>query len=206
MKVLGLCCSPRKDGNTEALINEALRGSKLEGAEVELYSVSGKHYELCDGCRTCAQTGVCHLKDDMQNLLEKVIEADAIIFGTPIFHYAIPAQLKLIMERMRPIRGIQKNKADNKLSNKVGGIIAVAGSLGLIQAVKDLYFFIITNYMLPGDFVALYALNKGDYEKRAHGKQAAFNLGRQMARLAAMKFAYPADLKKDEHAYGTWDQ
>ena len=206
MKVLGLCCSPRKDGNTEAFLNEALRGAMQEGADAELYTISGKHFELCDGCRTCAKTGVCHLKDDMPSLLEKVIEADAIIFGTPIYHYAMPAQMKLIMERMRPIRGITPNKTDNKLSNKVAGIIAVAGSLGLIQAVKDLYFFIITNYMLPGDFVAVYALDKTDYEKRINGKKAAFTLGRQMARLAAMKFVYPADLKKDEHAYGTWDQ
>lgn len=206
MKVLGLCCSPQKEGNTEALINEALKGARQEGAEVEFYSVSGKHFELCDGCRTCSKTGVCHLRDDMQGLLDKVTEADAIIFGTPIYHYAMPAQLKLIMERMRPIRGLTRNKTDNKLSNKVGGIIAVAGSFGLIQAVKDLYFFIITNYMLPGDFVAVYALDKTDYQKRTNGKKAAFTLGRQMARLAAMKFTYPADLMKDEHAYGTWDQ
>jgi multimeric flavodoxin WrbA len=200
---LGLCCSPRKGGNTETLLNEALKGAKLEGAEVELYCVSGKRYEFCDGCRSCGQTGVCHLKDDMQELLDKAIEADAIIFGTPVYHYGITAQMKIVMERMRPIR---KNKLDNKLSNKVGGIIAVAGSLGLIQAVKDLYFFIITNYMLPGDFVAVYALNKGECEQRTHGMEAAFNLGRQMVRLAAMKFAYPADLRKDEHAFGTWDQ
>jgi multimeric flavodoxin WrbA len=206
MKVLGLCCSPHKGGSTEMLINEALRGAQQEGAEIELYSVAGKHFELCDGCRSCAKTGVCHLKDDMQELLDKVIEADAIIFGAPIYQYMMPAHVKLIMERMRPIRGITPDKTDNKLSNKVGGIIAVAASLGLIQAVKDLYFFIISNYMLPGDFVAVYAMEKTDIDKRINGKKAAYKLGRQMARLAAMKFAYPDDLKKDEHAYGTWDQ
>ncbi|MDD5703846.1 MAG: flavodoxin family protein [Dehalococcoidales bacterium] len=206
MKVLGLCCSPHKGGSTEMLLNEALKGALQEGADIELYSVAGKHFELCDGCRSCAKTGFCHLKDDMQELLDKVIEADAIIFGAPIYQYMMPAHVKLIMERMRPIRGITPDKIDNKLSNKVGGIIAVAASLGLIQAVKDLYFFIISNYMLPGDFVAVYAMDKTDIDKRTNGKKAAFKLGRQVARLAAMKFAYPADLKKDEHAYGTWDQ
>jgi multimeric flavodoxin WrbA len=206
MKVLGLCCSPHKGGNTETLLNESLRGAKEEGAEVELYTMAGKHYELCDGCRSCAKTGVCHLKDDMQELLDKAIAADAIIFGTPVYHYAMPAQAKLLMERMRPIRGTTPNKTDNKLANKVGGIVATAGSLGMIQVVKDFYFFIITNYMLPGDFVAMYTMDKKDIEKRINGKKAAYTLGRQMARLAAMKFAYPADLKKDEHAFGTWDQ
>ena len=60
--------------------------------------------------------------------------------------------------------------------------------------------------MLPGDYVALYALDKGDYERRIEGTKATFNLGRQMARLAAMKFTYPSDLMKPAHAYGTWDQ
>lgn len=142
----------------------------------------------------------------MQELLDKMIEADAIIFGAPIYQYAMPAQMKLIIERTRPIRGVKPNKTDNKLANKVGGIITVAASLGLHQAVKDLYFFIISNYMLPGDFVAVYAMDKGDLDKRINGKKAAFTLGRQMARLAAMKFAYPDDLKKDGHAFGTWDQ
>jgi multimeric flavodoxin WrbA len=206
MKVLGLSCSPHIAGSTVAMLNEALKGAKQEGAETELYSVSGKHYELCDGCRSCAKTGLCHLKDDMQELLDKVIEADAIIFGAPIYQYAMPAHVKLIIERMRPIRGIAPDKTDNKLSNKVGGIITVAASLGLLPAVKDLYFFFISNYMLPGDFVAVYAMDKSDLDKRINGKKAAFKLGRQMARLAAMKFAYPADLKKDEHAFGTWDQ
>jgi len=206
MKVLGLSSSPHKDGNTIALLNESLRGARQEGAETELYSMAGKHYELCDGCRSCAKTGVCHLKDDMQELLDKMIEADAIIFGAPIYQYAMPAQMKLIIERTRPIRGVKPNKTDNKLANKVGSIITVAASLGLHQAVKDLYFFIISNYMLPGDFVAVYAMDKGDLDKRINGKKAAFTLGRQMARLAAMKFAYPDDLKKDGHAFGTWDQ
>jgi multimeric flavodoxin WrbA len=187
-------------------MNEALRGAREEGAETELYSVAGKHFELCDGCRSCAKTGVCHLNDDMQGLLDKVIEADAIILGAPIYQYAMPAHVKLIIERMRPIRGLTPDKTDNKLANKVGGIIVVAASLGLIQAVKDLYFFFVSNYMLPGDFVAVYAMEKADIDKRINGKKAAFKMGRQMARLAAMKFAYPADLKKDEHAFGTWDQ
>jgi multimeric flavodoxin WrbA len=155
---------------------------------------------------TCAKTGICQLEDDMRRLLDKEIDADAIIFGTPFYRYAIPTQIKLIMERMRTIRGIKPNKTDNKLSNKVGWISAVAGSLGLIQTVKDIYFFIITNYMLPGDLAAKYALNKEDYEKRTNGKKVAFNLGRQMVRLAAIKFRYPVDLMKDGHAYGTWDQ
>ena len=206
MKVLGICCSPRKGGNTEALVGEALRGAKHEGAEDDLYCVSGKHIEPCDGCRTCAQTGVCHVQDDMQDLYKRMIAADAIIFATPTYNYSMTAQAKLIIDRSRALHGLQEKNVANKLANKVGGVIAVGGSLGLVGVVKDLYFHMITNYMLPGDYVALYALDKGDYERRIEGTKATFNLGRQMARLAAMKFTYPSDLMKPAHAYGTWDQ
>jgi multimeric flavodoxin WrbA len=117
------------------------------------------------------------------------------------------AQAKIIIDRSRALKGLpEKNQPANKLANKVGGVIAVGGSLGLVGIVKDLYFHIITNYMLPGDHIALYALNKGDYKTRVEGMRATFNLGRQMVRLAAMKFEYPTDLMKYAHAYGTWDQ
>ena len=207
MKVLGICCSPRKGGNTEALVNEALRGAKHEGAKIDMYTASGKHIEPCDGCRTCAKTGSCHIRDDMQDLYEMMIAADAIIFASPTYCFTMTAQAKIIIDRSRAMRGLlENNRQANKLTNKVGGVIAVGGSLGLVGVVKDLYFHIITNYMLPGDYVALYALDKEDYKTRVEGMRATFNLGRQMVRLAAMKFSYPADLMKPAHAYGTWDQ
>jgi multimeric flavodoxin WrbA len=202
MKVLGICCSPRKGGNTESLVKEALRGAALEGAETDYFSVSGKHIEPCDGCRSCNLTGICAIKDDMQELYQKMVSADALIFATPTYNYGMTAQTKLIIDRSRAMR----KDTDYKLANKVGGIIAVGGSLGLINIVKDLYFHIITNYMLPGDFVVLYALNKGDYQTRPEGLKATLTLGRQMARLANQKFSYPADLMKRPHVYGTWDQ
>lgn len=206
MKILSVCCSPRKGGNTETLLNEALKGAKQEGAEVELYSVSGKHLEPCDGCITCAQTGECHIKDDMQGLYGKLVEADGIIFGTPVYQYSIAAQAKIIMDRSRALRDLPEKNLVNKLANKVAGVVVVGGSLGLVEVVKDLYFYAVTRYMLPADYVAVYALNKGDAEKRVQGMKAAFNLGRQMVRLAAMKFEYPVDLMKPAIAYGTWMQ
>jgi multimeric flavodoxin WrbA len=63
MNVLGISCSPRKNGSTSALVNESLKGAKKEGAKTEFYSLSGKDIKPCDGCRTCAKTGVCRIKD-----------------------------------------------------------------------------------------------------------------------------------------------
>ena len=99
MKILAVSCSPRKQGNTEILLNEALEGAKAEGAEVELYRVSGKNIQPCDGCWSCMKEGQCHIKDDMQELYEKLLAADGIIFGTPIYFYNMTAQAKTLLDR-----------------------------------------------------------------------------------------------------------
>lgn len=198
MKILGLSCSPRKQGNTAILLGEALKGAQQEGAEVELYSVSGKTIEPCDGCRTCWDTGQCHIKDDMQELYQKLLAADGIIFGTPVYFYNMAAQTKAVMDRTMALGRSEKN-----LANKVGGIIAVAGSLGLIDAIKDLYFYIVTRPMLPANYVAAYGAAKGDVKKLEKGMKAAYDLGRQMVQLVDKKFEYPAEFRKPAIAYGT---
>jgi multimeric flavodoxin WrbA len=197
VKILGLSCSPRKNGNTVALLEQALKGAQQEGAEVELYSVSGKKIEQCDGCWGCTKTGKCHIKDDMQELYDKMVAADGIIFGTPIYMHCMAAQTKTIIDRT-----IAMGQPGRSLANKVGGVVVVCGSLGLASALKDLYFFIVTRPMLPANFVAAYGGPEGVKELEQCLK-ATYNLGRQMVQLAAMKFEYPSEFMGRAIAYGT---
>ena len=197
MKILGLSCSPRKGGNTEILLGEALNAAQQEGAEVELYSVSAKNIKPCDGCHTCWEKGECHIKDDMTALYSKILEANGIIFGTPVYYYTMAAQAKIIIDRTVAFHSPEKS-----LANKVGGIIVVGGSLGLIEVVKDLYFYIVTRPMLAANFVAAYSLNKGDAKRLDKGTKAARQLGRQMVQLAAKKFEYPAEFYAPAFGYG----
>ena len=196
MKILGLSCSPRKQGNTMTLLELALKGAKQEGAEVELYSVSGKKIEPCDGCFTCMEKGECHVKDDMQELYDKLVEADGIIFGTPIYCQSMAAQTKIIIDR-----SVALGKPGRSLANKVGGIVVVCGSLGLISAIKDLYFFIVTRPMIPANFVAAYGGT--ELTEMEQCMKATHDLGRQMVQLAAKKFEYPSEFKARGIAYGT---
>ena len=99
MKVLGISCSPRKKGNTVIFLEEMLRGAAEHGANIELFSVSGKDMRGCDSCYSCIAKGACHIQDDMQPLYEKLIEADGIVFGSPVYFYGITAQAKVIMDR-----------------------------------------------------------------------------------------------------------
>jgi multimeric flavodoxin WrbA len=195
MKILAVSCSPRKKGNTATLLAEVLKGVQQEGAGVELYSVSGKTIKPCDGCGTCNDTGKCHIQDDMQELYPKLLEADGIIFGTPVYFYNMASQAKTIIDRT-----MVTGHPDMSLANKVGGIVAVAGSFGLSSAVKDLYLYIINRRMLPASYVAAYA---GDVRTLEKGMKAAFDLGRQMVRLVDMNFKYPADIIVPSIAFGT---
>jgi len=198
MKILAISCSPRKEGNTVTLLAEALKGAQQEGAGVELYSVSGRNIQPCDGCGTCMETGKCHIKDDMQELYPKMLAADGIIFGAPVYYYNMAAQAKTIMDRT-----MVTNHPDMSLANRVGGVVAVAGSLGLVSAVKDLYFYIITRRMLPASYVAAYAGPEGDVKKLEKCMKAAHDLGRQMVRIAAQGFKYPDDITVPSIAFGT---
>ena len=193
MKILGLSCSPRKSGNTTILLEEALSGAQQEGAETELFSVSGKDIRPCDGCWSCIGTGDCHIKDDMQSLLLKMAEADGIIFGTPVYVYSMTGQAKIIMDRMISLN----------LANKVGGVVVVAGSLGIIDPVKDLYFNMVIRKMLPANLVAVYANDKGEVRKMEQCMKAAYNLGREMVQIAAKGFKYPAGFRRNHYAFGT---
>ena len=198
MKILGISFSPRRQGNTEILLGEALQGAKHEGAEGELYSLSDKEIRPCDGCGACRETGECHIEDDMQSLYHKLLEADGIIFGTPVYFYSMAAQAKTVIDRT-----IALNRPERSLTNKVGGVVVVAGSLGIIDAVKDLYFYMVTRQMLPANFVAAYGFAKGDVREMEQCMKATRELGQQMVKIAEKKFEYPKEFQRTRFGYGT---
>ena len=188
MKILGLSCSPRKQGNTETLVSEVLEGAKAEGAEVELFSVSGKEIQSCDGCQSCITTGECRIDDDMQTVYQKLVEADGIIFGTPIYFYGMTAQAKAIMDRTYALR-----RREFRLINKVGGVIAVAGGLGLMDAIKDWYFYIAINHMVAADYVSALASGREEIKENESVMKRAWELGREMVLLVRQGFEFPEE-------------
>ena len=198
MKVLAISCSPRKNGNTVAILEEALRGAQDAKAEIELYSVSGKNIQPCDGCRSCASSARCHVDDDMQELSDKMIEADGIIFGTPIYFWGMTGQAKTVMDRT-----IALNQPGRNLTNKVAGVVAVCGSLGLVDALKDYSYFFVQRRMLPANQVAAYVTGPGELDNMPQCMSAARRMGRQIAALIGMNFKYPEEFIERHGAYGT---
>ena len=201
MKILGLCCSQRKGGNTEFVLKEILQGAKQEGADVELYCISGKDIKPCDGCHTCMKTGICHVKDDVQEIFTKMLESQGIIFGVPSYYYGMPGDAKNIIDRTTSL-----NVPGRKLANKVGSVVTVGGSLGLASILKDIYLYMISKQMLPANFWAGYGLQKAEVANYENGKKAARDLGRQMVKIASKGFEYPSDIPGSVFGYGTWNK
>ena len=102
-KVLIVSTSIRNGSNSEMLAHEVERGSLEAGNEVEFVSLAGKEIGFCRGCLACQKTGSCVIRDDMDALIEKVREADALVFATPIYYYEMSGQLKVFLDRCNPL-------------------------------------------------------------------------------------------------------
>lgn len=99
-KVLILAGSPRKGGNSDILCDEFLRGAQDAGHTVEKIRVVEKKVAPCSGCYYCnTHGGACVHKDDMADILQKMIDADVIVLASPVYFYAISAQLKAVIDR-----------------------------------------------------------------------------------------------------------
>lgn len=98
-KVLILSGSPRNYGNSDILCNEFMRGAVESGNEVEKIRVAEKKIGYCTACYACRDTGMCAIKDDMAEIMQKLIDADVIVLASPVYFYSIDAQLKALIDR-----------------------------------------------------------------------------------------------------------
>ncbi|HHV97525.1 MAG TPA: flavodoxin family protein [Clostridiaceae bacterium] len=130
MKVIGVSGSPRKDGNTEILVREALKPFYEKGWEVTEFFLSRKTIYPCIGCETCMETGACVIKDDdMKFLLSEFEKCDAFIIGSPVYYRNVTAQLKALFDRSFVFRNRKL------LAGKLGGAIAVGRGEGGGQSI-----------------------------------------------------------------------
>lgn len=101
-KILIISSSPRKGGNSDTLCDEFLKGAQDAGHTVEKIFLRDKKINYCTGCGFCNTNDytACAQKDDMSEILDKMQEADTIVFATPIYFYAIAGQMKTFIDRM----------------------------------------------------------------------------------------------------------
>ena len=103
IKVLIISTSLRTNSNSDILARKCVRGALDAGHEVEYVSLKGKSIEYCIGCLSCIKSGSCVLKDDVEDIMDKVRQAEVIIFATPIYYYEMCGQMKTLLDRLNPL-------------------------------------------------------------------------------------------------------
>lgn len=98
--ILILSGSPRRGGNSDVLCDQFMKGAVEAGNDVEKINVSSKKIGYCMACYYCKNHGgACAIKDDMEEILEKMLAADVIVMASPVYFYSVDAQLKALIDR-----------------------------------------------------------------------------------------------------------
>jgi multimeric flavodoxin WrbA len=188
LRVLGLSTSPRLEGNSDLLLRKALSGAEQAGGSVEYLRLCEYGIEGCRECYRCAATGDCSTRDDYCLILDKMLEADRVIFATPVFFMTVSAQAKLLIDRGQCL-WVRKTMLHKPLfepkRDRRGVIIAVGGSRSRKQfdcvrrPIQACFEY------LEVDYVGSLCINQvdeiGAILKRPDALQAAFRLGRVLA-------------------------
>jgi len=188
MKVLGIMGSPRRQSNTEILLDKALEGAREAGAEVEKVLVSKLKISPCLEIYACRKDGNCAIKDDMQSLYKKLLEADHVILASPMFFYGITSQAKAVVDRCQALwvrkHVLGMGKEDKR--ERRGVFISVGATRGTklfdgaVLTVK--YFFDAIGVKYSGDLLVRGIDDEGQIKEHSTALEDTFRLGQELVR------------------------
>jgi len=182
VKVVGFNGSPRQDGNTSILIKRVLREIENAGIKTELVQMSGREIHGCIACRKCSENKdrSCAVKSDAANeYIEKMIEADGIVLGSPVFFNDVTTEIKALIDRAGSVSKANGGMYRNKLA---GAVVAVrrSGAVHTLDTIQHL--FLSTEMILVGRCLGV-GRDEGEVEKDEEGIQMARALGQRIAWL-----------------------
>jgi multimeric flavodoxin WrbA len=188
MKVLGIMGSPRRQSNTEILLDKALEGAKEAGAEVEKVLISKLRISPCLEIYACRKDGNCAIEDDMQLLYKKLLEADHVILASPMFFYGVTSQAKAIIDRCQALwvrkhvlgMGKEDRRERRGLFISVGATRGTKLFEGAVLTVK--YFFDAIGVRYSGDLLVRGIDNKAQIKEHPTALEDAFRLGQELVR------------------------
>lgn len=110
MKVLVIESSPHKQGSSNLLAEEFIRGAKEAGHDVTVFDAGHTKINPCVGCGACGMSGPCMQKDDMAVLREQLLDSDMTVFVSPLYYFGFSAQLKTVIDRFYSFNGLLTEK------------------------------------------------------------------------------------------------
>ncbi|RJR48236.1 MAG: flavodoxin family protein [Desulfobacteraceae bacterium] len=187
MKILGIYGSPRKSGNSDALLDKALDGASLAGTEISRVYARDLKMSGCIECGGCDRTGKCVVEDDMQKVYPLLDEAQVIFVSSPIFFYGVTAQVKAVIDRAQAMwarRNLAKTPGEIVTTGeRKGYLIAVGATRGqnLFEGsqLTAKYFFDALGVTYHGGIFFRRLEKKTAALENPESLQEAFNLGRK---------------------------
>lgn len=191
VEIIAMYGSPRRDGNSAALMNQAVAGARQEGAHVEEVFLRDYKISPCLEIYGCIKTGECVILDDFQQILAKLEASQGVMLASPIFFYTVSAHTKIFMDRCQS-RWVKKywieNHAFGEMAEMRKGVFISVGATegkrlfeGALLTVK--YFFDVVNTELWRTVLCRGVDRKGEIEKRQDCLTEAFEAGRDLARM-----------------------
>ena len=99
-RIIVISTSLRQGSNSDLLADQFIEGAKAAGHDVEKIALKGKEIRFCTGCLACQTLGRCVIKDDVNDIMDKVLQADVVVWATPIYYYEMSGQMKTLIDRM----------------------------------------------------------------------------------------------------------
>ena len=188
MLVLGIYGSPRKNGNSSILLDEALRGVGAVGAAIKTIWAMDLNISGCRECGGCDKTGKCVVRDDMQEIYPLLEDANVILMASPIFFYGFPAQTKALIDRCQAEwnrRRLSKDSEELKRYDGGNGFLLAVGATGgnnLFEGVKltARYFFDALDMSFEGGLFHAKIEGKGDIRNHPHALYEAYEFAKKM--------------------------
>lgn len=185
MKVVAFNGSPRKDGNTALLLGKVLEPIQQAGIETEFVQVGGKEVRGCQACYACfakKNNRCANDRDELNQWIEKILEADAIIIGSPTYFAGPTAEVTALLDRV----GLVACANNAMLSRKIGAaVVAVrrGGAGGVQDAIN--HMFLMTRMIVPGStyWNMGFGLDKGEAANDTEGLNNMRDLGETVAWL-----------------------
>ena len=185
MKVIAFSGSPREGGNTEQMIQRVFSILEDEGIETELIQIGGIPIRGCTACMKCYENrdGTCTIAtDDLNNYFRKMVEADAVILGSPTYFGDVTADMKAFIDRC----GMIAKASGDILQRKVGAAVVTARRGGAIHTFDTInHFFFISQMIVPGSSYWNMGFGRapGEVEDDPEGMATMEILGHNMAWL-----------------------
>ncbi|MDH4265485.1 MAG: flavodoxin family protein [Deltaproteobacteria bacterium] len=182
MKVVAFNGSPRKDGNTSILIKHVFNELEKQGINTELVQLSEKELRGCIACYKCDENKDrhCAVKSDAANeYIEKMLGADGIILGSPVYFNDVTPEMKALIDRT----GYVSRSNGRMFRNKVGAAIAAVRRAGAVHTLDTMnHFFLSGEMIIVGRSIGV-GREKGEVEKDEEGMQLVKSLGQRMGWL-----------------------